>query len=58
MTTGSILLVDDETKILNALAAALRGEGHEVVPVSSGREAQRMLGSRVVRSSCHRQRHA
>jgi DNA-binding NtrC family response regulator len=46
MTTGSILLVDDETKILNALAAALRGEGHEVVPVSSGREAQRLLGSR------------
>ena len=47
MTTGSILLVDDEKKILNALAAALRGEGHEVVPVSSGREAQRMLASRV-----------
>jgi DNA-binding NtrC family response regulator len=47
MTIGSILLVDDETKILNALAGALRGEGHEVVPVSSGREAQRMLGSRV-----------
>ena len=47
MTTGSILLVDDETKILNALAAALRGEGHDVVPVSSGREAQRMLTSRV-----------
>ena len=46
MTTGSILLVDDETKILNALAAALRGEGHEVVPVSSGREAQRMLAGR------------
>ena len=28
---GSILLVDDEAKILNALANALRGEGHEVV---------------------------
>ena len=31
MTTGSILLVDDEAKILNALATTLRGEGHEVV---------------------------
>jgi DNA-binding NtrC family response regulator len=47
MTTGSILLVDDETKILNALAAALKGEGHDVVPASSGREAQRLLARRV-----------
>ena len=30
-TTGSILLVDDEAKIRNALAQALREEGHEVV---------------------------
>ena len=37
MTTGSILLVDDETKILNALANALRDEGHEVVATSSAR---------------------
>jgi CheY-like chemotaxis protein len=34
--SGSILLVDDETKILNALASALRGEGHEVVAKRSG----------------------
>ena len=47
MTTGSILLVDDEAKILNALASALRGEGHEVVAVSSAREAQRLLGQRM-----------
>ncbi|HSC29418.1 MAG TPA: sigma-54 dependent transcriptional regulator [Vicinamibacterales bacterium] len=44
---GTILLVDDETKILNALAAALRGEGHEVVASASAREAQRMLGNRL-----------
>jgi two-component system, NtrC family, response regulator PilR len=47
MSSGSILLVDDETKILNALASALRGEGHEVVTASSGRDAQRLLGQRV-----------
>ena len=35
MTRGSILLVDDETKILNALAAALRDEGHDVVATAS-----------------------
>ena len=46
MTTGSILLADDETKILNALASALRGEGHDVVPASTGREAQRLLAHR------------
>jgi DNA-binding NtrC family response regulator len=47
MSTGSILLVDDETKILNALASALRTEGHEVTTASSGREAQRLLTQRV-----------
>jgi DNA-binding NtrC family response regulator len=45
--TGSILLVDDEAKILNALAAALRREGHEVVPTTSPHEAQRLLAQRV-----------
>src|SRR6478736_635924 len=45
--SGSILLVDDETKILNALAGALRGEGHEVVATGSAREAQRLLGQRL-----------
>jgi len=47
MSTGSILLVDDETKILNALASALRAEGHEVVATGSAREAQRLLGQRL-----------
>jgi DNA-binding NtrC family response regulator len=47
MTTGSILLVDDEAKILNALASALRGEGHEVVATGSAREAQRLLAKRL-----------
>jgi two-component system response regulator AtoC len=42
-TNGSILLVDDETKIRNALAHALREEGHEVVSIGSPREAQRLL---------------
>jgi DNA-binding NtrC family response regulator len=46
MATGSILLVDDETKILNALAQALRAEGHEVVATGSAREAQRLLAQR------------
>jgi two-component system, NtrC family, response regulator AtoC len=41
--TGSILLVDDEAKIRNALAQALREEGNEVVAVGSPREAQRLL---------------
>ncbi|HJR60210.1 MAG TPA: sigma-54 dependent transcriptional regulator [Vicinamibacterales bacterium] len=47
MSRGSILLVDDETKILSALASTLRGEGHEVVTASSGRDAQRLLAQRV-----------
>src|SRR5690606_7609344 len=46
VTSGSILLVDDETKILNALASALRREGHEVTTASGGRDAQRLLASR------------
>jgi DNA-binding NtrC family response regulator len=47
MPTGSILLVDDEAKILSALAGALRSEGHEVVATASAREAQRLLAQRV-----------
>jgi DNA-binding NtrC family response regulator len=47
MATGAILLVDDETKILNALASALRGEGHEVVAASNAREAQKLLSQRL-----------
>ena len=46
MSSASILLVDDERKILTALASTLRGEGHEVVTAASGREAQRLLGQR------------
>ena len=44
---GSILLVDDEAKILNALASAVRADGHEVVAVSNPREAQRLLAQRL-----------
>ena len=47
MSAGTILLVDDETKILNALASALREEGHEVVATSAPREAQKLLGERL-----------
>jgi DNA-binding NtrC family response regulator len=47
MATGSILLVDDETKILNALATALRGEGHEVVATANPRDALRLLADRL-----------
>ena len=41
----SILLVDDETKILAALAQALRDDGHEVVATACPREAQRLLAA-------------
>ena len=47
MATGTIIIVDDESKILNALAAALRKGGHEVVATTSAREAQRLLSQRV-----------
>src|SRR5438874_1943751 len=43
---GSILLVDDEEKILKALGRALREAGHDVVDTSSARHAQRLLGER------------
>ena len=43
MTHGTILLVDDETKIRRALGSALRDEGHEVVVAGSAREAQRLI---------------
>jgi DNA-binding NtrC family response regulator len=43
---GSILLADDEEKILKRLGRALRDEGHEVVEASSGRDARRHLGER------------
>jgi two-component system, NtrC family, response regulator AtoC len=43
---GSILLVDDEEKILKALGRALRDAGHSVVETASPRQAQRLLGER------------
>ena len=46
MTRGSILLVDDEPKIRQALAQALRDEGHDVNATGSPREALRLVGER------------
>ena len=46
MTRGSILLVDDEIKIRQALAHALEDEGHDVTSTSSPREAVRLLNER------------
>ena len=43
---GSVLLADDEEKILKRLGRALRDEGHDVVEASSAREAQRHLAER------------
>src|SRR5437868_11954554 len=46
MHRGSILLVDDEEKILEALGRALRDAGHSVVETTSPRHAQRLLVER------------
>jgi two-component system NtrC family response regulator len=43
---GSVLLVDDEERILKTLGRALRDEGHEVATVSSVGEAERLLAER------------
>ena len=43
---GSILLVDDEEKIIKALGRALRDAGHEVTETTSAREAGRLLAER------------
>jgi DNA-binding NtrC family response regulator len=43
---GSILLVDDEEKILKSLGRALREAGHAVVDTASPRQAQRLLAER------------
>ena len=43
---GSVLLVDDEDKILKTLGRALRDEGHDVTATTSPREAQRLLAER------------
>jgi DNA-binding NtrC family response regulator len=44
--SASILLVDDEAKIRQALTSALRDEGYEVTAAAGGREAQRLLARR------------
>jgi two-component system, NtrC family, response regulator AtoC len=43
---GSILLVDDEEKILKSIGRALREGGHAVVDTTSPRQAQRLLAER------------
>jgi DNA-binding NtrC family response regulator len=43
---GTILLVDDEERILKTLGRALREEGHEVVATASPQEAQALLADR------------
>ena len=43
---GSILLVDDEEKILKALGRALREARHEVIETNCPTEAQRLLAMR------------
>ena len=43
---ASILLVDDEEKILKALGRALREERHEVIETSSAAQARRLLVER------------
>jgi DNA-binding NtrC family response regulator len=43
---GSILLVDDEEKILKALGRSLRDAGHAVTETTSSRQAQRLLAER------------
>ncbi len=45
--TGTILIADDEERILRALGRALREDGHDVVEASNGRAAQRLLSGRV-----------
>jgi DNA-binding NtrC family response regulator len=46
MPVGSILLADDEEKILKTLGRALRDEGHDVITTPSAVEAQRLLAER------------
>ena len=43
---GSILLVDDEEKILKSLGRALRDGGHTVTETTSARHGQRLLAER------------
>ncbi|MEY4093832.1 MAG: Transcriptional regulatory protein ZraR [Acidobacteriota bacterium] len=43
---GSILLADDEEKILKTLGRALRDDGHEVVTAANASDATRLLSER------------
>jgi DNA-binding NtrC family response regulator len=43
---GTVLLVDDEEKLLRHLGRALREEGHEVVTATRAAEAQELLAAR------------
>jgi DNA-binding NtrC family response regulator len=45
---GSILLIDDEEKILKTLGRALRDAGHSVTETTSARQGQRLLAERNV----------
>ena len=45
-TRGSVLLVDDEERILKTLSRALRDDGHDVVVASSGERALALLNER------------
>jgi two-component system response regulator AtoC len=42
-TTGTVLLVDDEEKLLKSLGRALRAEGHRVVERGDGRDARAVI---------------
>ncbi len=44
-TTGTILVVDDDRDILDAIGDVLRREGYQVVSASNGVEAMTMLAS-------------
>jgi DNA-binding NtrC family response regulator len=46
LARGSILLVDDEEKIVKSLGRALREAGHSVVDTTDPRQAQRLLAER------------
>ena len=47
MTKASVLLVDDEVKILRVLGDALRDEGHDVVEVERAGHARQLLDERL-----------
>jgi len=46
MSRGTVLVVDDEPKIRQALAKALGDDGHDVTATGSPRDALRLLGER------------